>query len=87
MAGAVIELDDHAHTRRLLPHRHHALLDEGHHLVPLPLDVREHGVRLVGQAAGPDEGDSVRHGAAHRVTGAERGDEKAAICAERPAGS
>src|SRR5690348_17826885 len=31
------------------------LLDHGHHLVPLPLDVGEHRVGLAGQSGGADE--------------------------------
>jgi hypothetical protein len=69
--GPVVDLDDDADARRHLGDLLDAGLHETHHLVPLTLDVGEHGVGLVRQAALPDEADGIGHGAAHGVADAE----------------
>ena len=61
-AGAMVDLDHHAHPGSGLRHLHHTGLDERHDLVPVTLHVGEHGIRLVRQPALPDEA----HGACHR---------------------
>ena len=74
VARSMVDLDHHAHARRVLRDAHHARFDEVHHLVPLALDVGEHRVGLVGQAAVADELHRSGDGPAHRIAGTERTD-------------
>src|SRR4051794_4110670 len=46
----------------------HGLLDHRHHLVPLPLDVGEHGIGLAGEAGGAHDTDRLGDRLAHATT-------------------
>jgi len=50
VAGPDVGLEDQADPRGHRSHGVHGPFDDGHHLVPLTFDVREHRVGLVGQA-------------------------------------
>src|SRR3954453_3377287 len=52
-------------TWRRRGHDVHGLLDHRHHLVPLPLDVGEHGIGLAGEAGGTNDADRLRDRLAH----------------------
>ena len=69
---AVIDLDDHAHTRSRLRDLHRARADERHHVVPLAFDVGEHRVGLVRQSALAHEPHDFRDLGTHGLTHAYR---------------
>ena len=68
-ARTVIQLHHDGNTRCSLRHRVNAFLDDGHDLVPLTLDVGEHGVGLIGEATRPDDADCFGHQGADRPVG------------------
>src|SRR5665811_35140 len=56
-ARTVVQLHHDRDARRGLGHRVDACLDDSHDLVPLALDVGEHGIGLVGEATRPYDAD------------------------------
>jgi hypothetical protein len=78
---AVVQLHHHRNAGRGLSRCVHARLDDGHDLVPLALEVGEHGVRLVRKAACAYDADCLGDQVADRLSGAYRG----SLTAARPA--
>ena len=63
--GPDVGLEDQADARRGGGDDVDGLLHHRHHLVPLPLDVGEHRVGLVGETGVPDHADRGRHRLGH----------------------
>src|SRR5436309_13426552 len=73
-AGPVVDLHDDAHARRFAADRFDTPLQHRHHVVPFALDVREHRVGLIGEAAFAHDTDGVGNGATDRLADTERRD-------------